>query len=158
MYFWNISALAEDLKNEKVSQKDKMKYFLVISLDLFRINNTTFEIGIIGNIYPFIEMIVIAIGVLLCYKVNRLGDNKEFVDRMVCLSWPISCRINVLRVILLCIIDPKLFYPDSKLTSDLSFFFLHLILLFAYFIFLRSYILDISGANRKNDTVAPPTA
>ena len=33
-----------------------------------------------------------AAGVWLCYDVNRRGDDREFLNRFVCLSWPISIR------------------------------------------------------------------
>jgi uncharacterized membrane protein (DUF485 family) len=40
-----------------------------------------------------------AAGVLLCYEANRQGDNREFVNRLVCLSWPITIRVTVLFVV-----------------------------------------------------------
>lgn len=158
MYFLNVSALAESLKLGKVSQRDKMLYYLLLCLDLFRANDSGFEIKSIGTTYALMEMFIITVGILLCYKINQLGDNEHFVDRMVCLSWPISCHINIIKILLIIIIAPEPSNPDSKLASDIFLFLLHIGLQLASFAVLYYYIRDVSGANRKNDTVTPPSA
>ncbi|HEX8833071.1 MAG TPA: hypothetical protein VF719_02660 [Abditibacteriaceae bacterium] len=30
---------------------------------------------------------------MLCYEANSAGDDTEFIDRIVCLSWPINIRM-----------------------------------------------------------------
>jgi hypothetical protein len=39
-----------------------------------------------------------AVGVLLCFEANRRGDNREFLNRFVCLGWPLMIRLLVLFI------------------------------------------------------------
>jgi hypothetical protein len=43
--------------------------------------------------------VVNAAGILVCYEANRQGDNREFVNRFVCLSWPITIRLLTLFIL-----------------------------------------------------------
>ena len=36
------------------------------------------------------------IGIILCYRVNQSGDNKDFIPRMICLSWPVCVQLVVI--------------------------------------------------------------
>ena len=47
-----------------------------------------FSIGAL--IFPTINLAAIVLGIILCYRVNRSGDNSDFIGRMVCLGWPIG--------------------------------------------------------------------
>ena len=38
-------------------------------------------------IYLIVSAITGVIGLILCYRVNRSGDNTDFIPRMICLSW-----------------------------------------------------------------------
>lgn len=35
-----------------------------------------------------LKLTVGIVGIILCYRVNRSGDNKDFIPRMICLGWP----------------------------------------------------------------------
>ena len=41
-------------------------------------------------------LLISIIGLLYCYKVNTLGDNNDYIRRVMCLSIPIAIRILVL--------------------------------------------------------------
>ena len=38
-------------------------------------------------------MAVIFIGTILCHRVNRIGDNTDFIARMICLGWPVGFKL-----------------------------------------------------------------
>ena len=98
MYFWKIDALAEDLKEGRVSQRQKMHYYLATSLlvvSLMPIVST--HGGETPNIFWALDMVISIMftvgGILLCYEANSQGDDREFLDRIVCLGWPITLRM-----------------------------------------------------------------
>lgn len=102
MYFWKVNALAEDLKNRRVTQRQKMQYYLANTLLYLSSVYITGLIAVKPNLLTGINILlglaITAGGILLCYKANSQGDDEEFIDRMVCLSWPISMRMIVVLI------------------------------------------------------------
>lgn len=47
-------------------------------------------------IVPLIEIIIALIGVKACLAINQNGDNKNFIERFVCLAVPINIHVIVL--------------------------------------------------------------
>jgi len=91
MYFWNVKQLTEDLKEGKVSQKEKFKYFFVFMLLSSFVSEFAVLIDEI-NRFSVIEgltvIFITMLGVVFCYRINVKGDNKEYIDRFICLSFP----------------------------------------------------------------------
>ncbi len=104
MYFWKVNALVEDLKNQRVSQRQKMYYYLADTVLAFIAIYTGSLVASKPNVLTAIEFLlglsITVTGVLLCYEANRQGDDAEFIDRMVCLSWPIMVRLIVIMPII----------------------------------------------------------
>jgi len=103
MYLWNTKALAKKLKERTLSESDKFKYYIVVVI-LYTIllmlptrgestNTTDSLIGIL------IAILAIFFGSYICYKVNKSGDNVNFVERFICLSLPIAIKIFLLWVL-----------------------------------------------------------
>ncbi len=100
MYWWRVSKLAEDLREGRVEEKERFKYYIAfivldgVVLELARYFPETF------NMVKFMSRAAILIinitGTMLCYRTNRSGDNADFIGRMVCLSWPVGIKVFVL--------------------------------------------------------------
>lgn len=95
MYWWNTSKLAEDLREGRVGEKERFKYFLAtfIALNILVYSGNAFSIEDLAS--TNLSLAVIVIGTTLCYRVNKSGDNTDFIGRMICLGWPISIKITV---------------------------------------------------------------
>jgi hypothetical protein len=99
MYWWNVSKLAEDLREGRVDEKERFKYFLAtfvawnIVVQLFIYSGVPFSIG--AFISAAINLIVAGFGIVLCYRANKSGDDTDFIGRMICLGWPIGVRLVV---------------------------------------------------------------
>jgi hypothetical protein len=95
MYWWNMSKLADDLREGKVNEQ-RLKYYLAtflswsVSVLLFLYCSHPFEI--VHLIPVCLNMVVTIIGIVSCYKINKDGDGKDFIGRMVCLGWPGAVR------------------------------------------------------------------
>jgi hypothetical protein len=101
MYSWHVSKLAEDLRDGRVDEKERFKYYLAtfvawnLAAHLFFLHG-----GDAFSIERLISVTVIlafsVIGIILCYKANKSGDNTDFIARMICLGWPIGVQVVVM--------------------------------------------------------------
>lgn len=156
MYFWKAGALAAELRDRKVSQREKMKYYLgqsvVIGL-LVPIASWTQQeptpLVIVGDL---ITIPISILGILFCYSANRRGDDTEFLDRIICISWPIAVRLVVILVGFFVVyvlagyaILGERFdaYMEKTTAFDVV---LYATVETIYYLWVRSYLLKISGA------------
>ena len=188
MYFWNIKALEEDLRQGKVTPNEKIKYlfaFIVMygflkeliirvrpqyygdysadPLGSFMMQWVSMQVfsvwTILRNGELLLRWLFILGGVIFCYQANRKGDNKEFIDRFVCLSLPVSIRFfAMLLPIILIGSNPIALYflaaylgqllgpgPDSGSPFNPDSFF-GLVIGVVYFIWIYRCLLRVSGA------------
>ena len=103
MYFWSIKKLTTDLKDNKISEKEKFKYFLtLVILELILINLIVYtwqEINTANLINSLITFVGFILAVTIIYKKNKKGDNKNYIERYVCLSLPAAVRAFVYSLI-----------------------------------------------------------
>ncbi len=105
MYFWNIDGLVQELKAGTISEYEKMKYLLATTLlQLFSLMNgpgfiqfmpvTNTEV-LIQSLFFGIIVGVTVWGIYHCFIINKQGDNKNFIERFICLGFPVGVRILV---------------------------------------------------------------
>jgi hypothetical protein len=106
MHFWNIDALADELKTGKLSEVQAFKYFLVVLLlqsgpYFLPIRNegalTFYSMGF-GSVIPFVWFASGVAGLILCFRANQQADGKDFIQRLICLELP-----SLIRTIVFCI-------------------------------------------------------
>ena len=79
---------------------------------------------------------IIIIGTYVCYQSNKEGDNKNFMERMVCLSLPIGLRFLVLSLIML----PIMYLISIIITVGVSIYrFLPLLTIFKKFALIPGF-------------------
>jgi hypothetical protein len=136
MYFWYVNDLIKDLQADRVSEKDKMKYYLVTSL-LMTVGGREWDI-----IVTIPQLIILVCGIILCYKVNAQNDNKDFVARIICLGFTISIRLIILIIIpaFVC------FYilPPAIFENKMVFKVFDICLLIIYYVYLYKCIEEVS--------------
>lgn len=120
MYFWKVNSLVDDLKHGRVSQRQKMLYYLANTLFMLACSNIIQLSASKPNIFTllsiFVGFLVTVFGISLCYKTNESGDDIEFVDRMNCLGWPVTVRM--LAVLIPVYIAYGFFLSNSNATSE----------------------------------------
>jgi len=131
MYFWNVGALADDLKHQNVSELEKFKYFILIVIvcfsgDVLRpyLPDTHPLQGKINFIGMALSDIISIVGTWLCFRTNRNGDNQDFIVRFLCLGTVIGIRMLayvcvylLVYGILFGVIFPKFITPYSTLVT-----------------------------------------
>jgi hypothetical protein len=90
MQLWDVDALVQDLRREKVSEHEKKKYFLAYTLGMVVILfNPTSKDLVLLFIKFLARIFIVCWGIQLCFRNNQKGDNKKFIERFVCLSVPV---------------------------------------------------------------------
>jgi hypothetical protein len=104
MNFIRDRELALRLKNNAVSSKEKFIYLLLsgilttIPLSSFYGKVTEYnQWDICSDIATFV--IVIA-GAFVCYRTNKRGDDKEFIERYICIGFPVGIQTGLLALVL----------------------------------------------------------
>ena len=104
MYWWNADGLAADLAARRVPERDKMTYY-ALTTTLYAGSGAAALLPpppetptsiIAGQI--LIAVAATLAGILICYEVNRRADDRDFLDRIVCLSWPVMIRLVVVSL------------------------------------------------------------
>jgi len=104
MYWWNTRHLARNLKENLLSEYDKMKYFLATSLlvtlgiylSYFDARNSYTAI----LTEALLMILIIIFGIRRTFKTNNGNEGSEYIVRMTCLSFPILIKLFVLGFIL----------------------------------------------------------
>jgi hypothetical protein len=162
MYFWNIKALREDLARSEVTQVEQVKYVLAWALyNTFAVQNalwTREPVTWFTIVKAALVLLINVGGILLCYRANSLGDGRNFIDRFICLSWPIIVRITVIVwggfAAMLAILEfyeictiPYLETIGSGVT--LLVFLITIVGEAVYYLWLRSAIADVSARSLR---------
>jgi hypothetical protein len=104
MYIWRVKSLIEDLRVERVPERDKMLYLLVTGIFYVLISDPFIYIGLkytwLDGASLAIRLASLVVGILYVYRINKAIDNRDFITRFVCLSVPITVRVLALAVLL----------------------------------------------------------
>ena len=96
MYIWNVNGLIEDLKAEKISQKDQLKYVISYSVLMLFASDPLVHLGkeysYIDSIQSALLLLVSVLGIYFCYCANRKADDKDFLLRFFTIGLPITIR------------------------------------------------------------------
>jgi len=114
MYFWKTTQLADDIKNNKVSEKSKMYYYLLLT-SLSNIMAYEFLMELSYDMTAalselLLTFLVIIIGTLVTFNTNKGEDGVDYIARVVMLGLPISIKIIALMLILAIFLSEIVFY------------------------------------------------
>jgi len=102
MYFWKTHQLAEDIKNETISDNEWKNYYLagsilvVLSMYLILLSPREDIYSVLVEVAGTIGVIIF--GVNITFKTNQAGngDGANFIARLTALSLPLLIKITVL--------------------------------------------------------------
>ena len=109
MYFWKVDKLVTELKEGSVTQYEEFKYMLLFTIVTILVTDPILYSDITYNSYDFINSILFisisCAGTYLCYKLNKQGDDKDFIKRVMCIGLPVAVRVFVLSmpIVIICV-------------------------------------------------------
>ena len=102
MYLWKVNQLVDDFRSNRVTQKEEYKYMLLFTVLTVLTSDPLLYIDSSYNIYDSLTSIaclaVCVWGIHHCYKINSVGDNKDFILRIMCIGLPVGVRILVIFI------------------------------------------------------------
>jgi hypothetical protein len=148
MYIWNVNALVEDLSNAKIDQKEQVKYVLTYSLLGLLMADPVIYKDLEYSVWTFcrsITMVVLVIlGVLYCYNINKRGDDKDFILRFACLSIPIFFRISAFVLVIVIILGSIQGIFQVGLAGGIHEVIITIIYIVLYYLYLSSKMKIVS--------------
>jgi hypothetical protein len=115
MYLWSVKALAEDFREQRVSQHEQFKYALTYGIMLSLLFSSiaympATQPSVASFSCDLADLVAAVLGTVACYRVNRSGDDKDFLVRLYCLGLPVG--ISTLAVAAICLV-PLIVLPDA---------------------------------------------
>lgn len=106
MRIWNTKKLRGELLSGDVSEREKMQYFLATMI-LYSVSGQLSGGEYSGGYFwaGLISVVsVTIIGIIISYKSNNKGDGVNFIERFICISWPITIKITFTFVLVLMVL------------------------------------------------------
>ncbi len=99
MYFWDINKILDSIRNDKFSEFDKLKYYILSSLIAMSIAFETFDFtSYVGIIKIFAMISTTVIGILYLYNKNKQYDGKYFIERTIIFTLPLFIRVTLIAI------------------------------------------------------------
>ena len=114
MYFWKTDQLAEDIKDNKISEKSKMYYYL-LTISIYNIIGYQYLSEFSGDMTTAIgEMLVTTLvlifGTFITFKTNNSRGGSDYIARVIMLGLPISIKLIVFTLIFQIVLYEVVFY------------------------------------------------
>lgn len=93
---WSPARVAEALRADTLSERDKLQLVVasVILADLFGSLGILYALRAPVFLVPSVlGMAITFIGLYASFRANQRGDGVRFVERLVCLGFPVSARV-----------------------------------------------------------------
>lgn len=149
MYLWNVNRLAEELRSGNLSEKQKLMYFLVYLSLLLASGAFTEATSVAMRILGVaIAIIIQLITTAVCYQANSRGDDKNFLERYICLQVPMTIRFWVLGSVvgvLFVIVFGNVLFHMPRAVFTLTSYLLIIGAYWVYIAYLRAVIAKVAA-------------
>lgn len=129
MNFVRDRELAQRFRNGAVSSRERLLYYLILMTVTAALLSSSFaawaeEEGasrwdLVLDIFYIVAQLV---GILICYSTNKRGDDREFIERMICIGFPVGIQtLSVSLLITGYYLAASFFFPGTDL-ADYPYF------------------------------------
>ena len=144
MTFWKVDSLAHKLKTRNLSSAESFFYVLLYSLLLIVFTGSWIQETETFHSIAVFELVtdvaICLIGMFYLYQLNKKADDYGFIERFVCLSFPVGIQATVFSIISVVLlffvysfyigeiaegsIEERVFYTVVGLVWQLAFYYL----------------------------------
>ena len=101
MNWINLSDAENKLKNDEFSDNEALKYLIAFIILYTLIGFGVIESNFLGFISVVLQIIISIWVILKVFKINELGDRKDFFKRYIVISWIIGFRLFLISLFVL---------------------------------------------------------
>ncbi len=107
MHFFNDKKLALRFREDAVPEKERFYYLLAFMISFSFVTSTIVTSSLYASInqwdiYSDVFFFLTTIfGTYILYRTNSTGDNKDFIARFICISFPVTIKITLLIFVVL---------------------------------------------------------
>lgn len=154
MYFWNIRNIKEEIREEKLSEKDKFIYLFIYLV----LSYTTSEVMSIwpleirnlwDNIFSISSLAICLLGTLYAFRANGGSSGKDFLGKYFSIGFVVGIRFLVISIPLFIaiVVYNIMVFPDAEEPPSTFYSTIPLIVLvLAYYWRLIHHIRDIKNS------------
>ncbi|MDB5478442.1 MAG: hypothetical protein JWM96_937 [Alphaproteobacteria bacterium] len=133
IYFMDDRKLAAELRDGAVPSLNKFIYFMLATIWMLISSSASFNAWDyepptrLDRFADLVVFVVSVLGFILCYDINREGDDRDYIERVTCLGFPIFVQVTLLGGL---IVVPGLLlrqYVYPEIEKDLVFFIANLV-------------------------------
>jgi len=147
MNFFSDRELAQRFMDDEVPSRERFNYFMVATVlpilvtSNFFVSKTLVEIDGWSVAADVVFLAISVVGTVLCYRTNRRGDDREFIERSICIAFPVFIQALLLGIasIPICFLWIELasiYFSNLKEFPD-SFHYLVFSIIFASYFYWR---------------------
>jgi hypothetical protein len=104
MNYWKTNEIVESIINDSISEAEKKNYYIGVSLITVAGMYLAINQGTTNGMVTVIEFLLISctiiIGVNITFKSNSGVEGKDYISRIVLLSFPILIKVYVLALLI----------------------------------------------------------
>ncbi len=162
---WNIQKLAERLKNNTISDREKVDYIILstamISFFFFLVSidpSSPEPLTSTQSTLKFISFLFEVAFAVICYskiaKLNEQGDNKDLIERIICLGLPATIRTLVIFWLPTTILSTFLFqrFSHMPILDSIVELLIDIGFLYFYYMTLKYWIAYTSRETNTSET------
>lgn len=139
MYFWRDDLLFNELQANTVSEREKVKYFilnmLVLELAMWVIATDPGPIALVDHLDYLSSCLLVIFGTLFAFK--KYSPPDRFVERFLCLSVPILIRLLAVSMPIMVIFELLVYAKKIPETMPFNLFISLVINFWFYFRLIR---------------------
>jgi hypothetical protein len=150
MHYWNTKKLVAEIKANVLSETDRKNYYIGSSV----ITSIAMSMSIIAgaeNKYfaiavAVLSLFIIVFGINLNFKTNGGNEGKDYITRVIILSFPLLIKIYVLAVIatFILMVPAYMISGNNPIVVEWISVFLSVAILIIYFWRLNVHLKEIN--------------
>lgn len=119
MYIWKIEKLKKQIKNDKLTEKDRFIYVFIYVVLSAIVNEVMTLLPLEnGNVWDLINslayIVIIALGTLLAFKANGSNNGVDFVGKYFSIGFVVGIRFMVFAIPLYILLFLYYFYAFEE--------------------------------------------